>query len=143
MGISVLAQLDPLYAVWWVVSLALSALFGILLFQAQHTFNPGYVVEKAHQWKQSEAAFKGSSLLWIPPLLRWFTMGIEYHHIHHFCSRVPGYKLQVCHQSASKELMSGVTRLGPRALWKSWQYVLYDEDKHAYVTFGDLTQKRL
>merc|ERR1712039_447910 len=67
--IFLLAQLDPLYAVWWVVSLAVSALFGILLFHSQHTFNPGYVVEKAHEWKQSEAAFKGSSLLWIPPLL--------------------------------------------------------------------------
>jgi omega-6 fatty acid desaturase (delta-12 desaturase) len=140
-----MASLHTLYALWLMISWISGAAFGVLLFHGQHSYNPptgnqAYVIEKADVWKHSDAAMKGSSLIWIPPLLRWFTMGIEYHHVHHLSTRIPGYRLQECHDSAPAELMKGVVRLGPRDLWKSWQNVLFDEDKRVFVSFGDLAQ---
>ena len=40
-------------------------------------------------WDRYAAAFDGSSFLQVPPLLKFFTLGIEYHHIHHLDIRVP------------------------------------------------------
>ena len=64
----------------------LSAYFGgvvgFMLFHGQHSFEDGYV-RRGDEWSFQDAAIEGSSHMKIPRCFKWFTMGIEYHHIHH------------------------------------------------------------
>lgn len=32
--------------------------------------------------------------VWLPEAIKWFTAGIEYHHIHHLNTRVPLYRIR-------------------------------------------------
>ena len=47
-----------------------------------------------------ENGLKGASYIKVPWFFRFFTFGIEYHHIHHLNARIPGYYLQECHDQA-------------------------------------------
>ena len=40
-----------------------------------------------------ENGLKGASYIKVPWFFRFFTFGIEYHHIHHLNARIPGYYL--------------------------------------------------
>lgn len=112
------------------------ALVGILLFHAQHVYEGGYIVSTG--WQRSEASMRGSSLLEVPNVLKWFTMGIEYHHIHHFCTRVPGYNLQRCHLEAPAELFTCVHILGMPQWARSLRLQAWDEEKAEFVTFSEI-----
>jgi omega-6 fatty acid desaturase (delta-12 desaturase) len=98
---------------WWVLLAArgclarylavvlLVAPFGLVLFHTQHTFEScersrGKTASGEGYYKN---AMEGSSFLQVPRWLRFFTAGIEYHHIHHLHARVPCYSLQACHES--------------------------------------------
>ena len=37
-------------------------------------------------------------------ILQWFTCGIQYHHIHHYRTNIPGYKLKEVHERAPLEI---------------------------------------
>ena len=39
----------------------------------------------------------------IPKYLQYFTAGIEYHHIHHMTTSIPGYKLKEYHEANKDE----------------------------------------
>lgn len=67
--------------------------------------------------------------------------GIEYHHIHHYSSVVPGYLLKKCHEEAPPGLWEGVTLLTPTDMWTSIFYTLYDEKAGKYLGFGELEKK--
>ena len=75
----------------------LSASCGTLLIFSQHTFNPSYVVNN-ETWNAKDSAFRGSSFIKIPFWLKYFTGGIEYHHIHHMNSKIPNYNLRAYHE---------------------------------------------
>ena len=108
-----------------------SCVYGITLFHCQHTFNPGYVVES--NWSKELASLRGTSILLIPWWLKWFTMGIEYHHIHHLNSRVPGYNLRRCHEGADAKFWQSVPRLGGKDMLRSLTYTLWDEELKMFV----------
>jgi len=72
--------------------------FGVWLFYVQHTFESGYW-ERHDEWDARSAAVAGSSFYDLPPLLRWITANIGYHHIHHLAPRIPNYRLQAAHES--------------------------------------------
>jgi len=74
-----------------------SATCGALLFFNQHTFNPPYVVNN-ETWNQKDSGILGSSFIQVPYWLQYFTGSIEYHHIHHMNSKIPGYSLQKYHE---------------------------------------------
>jgi len=111
---------------------------GILLFHAQHSYNPAYNVRKG--WNRQDSAMRGSSFQTIPALLKWWFMGIEYHHIHHYTTKVPGYYLQKCHEEAPEGLWkdNGVVSLSYPEMWDSLRYALYDEEKSKFISFWDL-----
>jgi fatty acid desaturase len=46
-------------------------------------------------------AMEGSSLMVVPRWMKFFTAGIEYHHIHHLNAKVASYSLQACHDNVS------------------------------------------
>ena len=100
---------------------------GILLFHWQHVYDP--------------ASILGSSMLEIPMALRWITVGIEYHHIHHLRIRMPGYKLQECHEQAPSEFWSDVVVMGRKEMWDSLFMQVWDEDKGTYSTFAEVERE--
>ena len=51
-------------------------------------------MKKCEEWKQKDSGIHGSSFIQIPFFFKYFFMGIEYHHIHHMNSKIPGYNLQ-------------------------------------------------
>jgi len=110
---------------------------GVALFHAQHSYNPGYVVKEG--WNMKDSAIKGSSLIQVPSLLKPFTMGIEYHHIHHYSTGIPGYKMKQCYEEAPPGLWKGITILGYRDFLRSLTYTLFDEDAGKFVTFAEVT----
>jgi len=119
----------------------LTGVFGIFLFHLQHAFNPSYVVREG--WNLKNSALKGSSVLTIPWILKWNLMGIEYHHIHHYSTKVPGYKLQRCHEEAPPGLFTDIPILDYPTMWNSLFLSLYDETTGKYVSFAEasLSQK--
>lgn len=66
----------------YLISLYISFILGFILFHNQHTFNPSYVVDNK-KWNVIDSGLLGSSFIQIPYYLKYFSGGIEYHHIHH------------------------------------------------------------
>lgn len=112
----------------------LAMIVGVLLFHTQHVYDPGYV-RPAHAWKLRDAAMHGSSFSVIPTWLKCFTLGIEYHHIHHFRTRIPGYMLQTVHNDATPEMWKEVVELNSSALYRSLWLQVYDDVEGKYSTF--------
>eukprot|EP01108_Squamamoeba_japonica_P004256 TRINITY_DN3390_c0_g1_i1.p1 TRINITY_DN3390_c0_g1~~TRINITY_DN3390_c0_g1_i1.p1 ORF type:complete len:316 (-),score=83.35 TRINITY_DN3390_c0_g1_i1:45-926(-) len=77
--------------------------FGTILFHLQHAVNSAYRADSATH-SSARAAFEGSTCLAVAWPITWVTCNIEYHHIHHYSTRVPSYKLAECHHSAPKGL---------------------------------------
>jgi omega-6 fatty acid desaturase (delta-12 desaturase) len=119
----------------------LAMFLGVLLFHWQHVFAGGYV-RSAADWTLVGAATQGSSMLAIPRPLKVFTLGIEYHHIHHFRTKIPGYMLGAAHADAPVEgfddLPGGfaaVPLLGWREMWASVWMQCYDEATRTFAPF--------
>jgi len=123
---------------WYFVAMYGGQVLGILLFHAQHSYNPAYNVRKG--WNRKDSAMRGSSFQTIPWFLKWWFMGIEYHHIHHYTTKVPGYYLQKCHEEAPPGLWEdcGVATLSYSEMWGTLRHTLYDEDKRKFISFYDL-----
>lgn len=84
----------PAWKMW--LSIYFSSILGTVLFHLQHSVNLPYR-ERKGTWNFEKAALEGSTFLDIPILLKPFTCGIEYHHIHHFNTNVPSYDINTCH----------------------------------------------
>ena len=80
---------------WPVAWLASSA--GIFLFYVQHQFEDVYW-ENSDNWDFADAAIRGSAFLKLPPVLRYFTGNIGFHHVHHLSARIPNYNLRRAHE---------------------------------------------
>jgi omega-6 fatty acid desaturase (delta-12 desaturase) len=70
---------------------------GTYLFHMQHTFEDA---SRVHGKDYFENGLHGSSFLLIPSWMKFFTCGIEYHHIHHLNAKVPSYRIRQCHEDA-------------------------------------------
>jgi len=127
-------------AIPYLVCIYLCTSIGVTLFHLQHAFNPSYTVRD--EWNLRDSAIKGSSILTIPFFLKPWTMGIEYHHIHHYSSLVPGYLLRKCHEEGNNNLWHGTTVLSYKDMFESIFYSLYDEPTGKYVTFSEAAELR-
>ncbi len=126
----------------YVVAGLIAGAIGVCLFRLQHNFNPAYV-KSAEQWSIEQAALLGSSMIKIPRLLRWFSMGVEYHHIHHLAPAIPGYQLRACHNQADPSLFDKVQVIGWFEALKSLRLCLYDEDRERFVTMKQALRDKL
>ena len=120
----------------YLVAAYIGSVIDFFLFFNQHTYNPCYVVRDA-EWKQRESGLSGSSFIQIPERLKYFTMGIEYHHIHHMNSRIPGYNLREFHEEVErndKTMFANVVKLDMTDCYNNLWLTMYDEDKGKYVT---------
>jgi omega-6 fatty acid desaturase (delta-12 desaturase) len=109
---------------------------GVWLFYVQHQFEATYWARHA-DWDVERASFAGSSFYDLPPLLRWFSGNIGYHHIHHLASRIPNYRLRECHESHPR-LRQG-PRLTLRSSLASLDLALWDERTRRLVPFSAVT----
>lgn len=73
-------------------SIVAAEIIGTILFHLQHSVNVAYRQRKT-AWNFVTAALEGSTFLDIPYILRPFTNGIEYHHIHHLNTNVASYAI--------------------------------------------------
>jgi len=124
---------------WFFVAMYFGQVLGILLFHAQHSYNPAYNV-RGEEWNRLDSAMRGSSYQTIPSFLKWWFMGIEYHHIHHYATKVPGYYLQKCHEEAPEGLWEecGVISLNYSEMWDALRYTLYDEKQGKFISFREM-----
>ena len=115
----------------------MAALIGLFFFHIQHTFED---VKRRENITHLEQGLLGASFLQVPNFLKYFTFGIEYHHIHHLNAKVPGYLLRQCHDAAEREKIDYwwmVHRVG----WKEIvdiKYVLYDEKLDRLISREEL-----
>jgi len=72
------------------VSLYIALACGMILFHVQHTFDDCL---RKYNIDFFENGILGSSYFEIPAFFKFFSLGIEYHHIHHLNTRVPSYQL--------------------------------------------------
>jgi omega-6 fatty acid desaturase (delta-12 desaturase) len=115
-----------------------ASVVGVWLFFIQHQF-PGVYWVHDGEWNQIEASLLGSSFYDLPPLLRWFTGNIGFHHVHHLNPRIPNYMLKECAENVPE---TQVVR--PIGLWKGFESLrlhLYDEELGTLIAFKDARRK--
>ena len=98
----------------------------------QHTFPASYK-SRPPFYSAYINGLKGCSYLQLPRLLKFFTAGIEYHHIHHLNTRIPCYRLHECHQSAPQEWWASVPTLTLSDIWPTLGLGLYDEARASFL----------
>lgn len=119
-----------------IISGYIAIIIGGILFHLQHSVNIPYR-RHSNDWNKDASALNGSTYLIIPNLLKVFTHGIEYHHIHHFNTKVPGYMMSKCHNHMSEQFwqFAGVNYVGYIKALSSLSNVMYDEDTDTLVHF--------
>ena len=101
-----------------------AASIGTWLVFVQHSF-PGVVCQEGPEWDHVDAALRGSSFLDLPPVLRWFSGNVGYHHAHHLDPRIPFYRLP--------EVTRALPELGiARRITLSWRNVRACHRVHAW-----------
>ena len=110
----------------------LAGMAGIWLFYVQHQF-PGVYWARKTQWDHLRAAMEGSSYYRLPPVLRWFSGNIGYHHVHHLNPRIPNYQLKKCFESVP-ELQARAPLTGIRSIG-CIRVKIWDEEHGKMVGF--------
>jgi omega-6 fatty acid desaturase (delta-12 desaturase) len=123
------------YMIW----ASLSSVLAFMIFHNQHSFNPSYVVNDT-EWTKRNSGLLGSSFIQVPKYLKYFYMGIEYHHIHHMNAKIPGYNLQSFHEEvlSKTNMFDDIVKLSMVDCYNNLHLVLYDEDKKKYISFTEL-----
>jgi acyl-lipid omega-6 desaturase (Delta-12 desaturase) len=98
----------------------------------QHTFGAAYWTRQRY-WSYNDAAIAGSSHYDLPPVLRWFTGNIGYHHIHHLAPRIPNYRLRDAFNSSP--LLQRAQRLTLKSSIACGRMKLWDEARGCMVGF--------
>ena len=111
-------------------------------FHNQHTYNPSYVITNG-KWTQRDSGLLGSSFITTPYIIKYFFMGIEYHHIHHMNAKIPGYNLQKYHEEvvSKSDLFDNVVTLSMTECYNNLWLVLYDDEKKRYITFSEADEE--
>lgn len=105
---------------------------GVWLFYVQHQFDGVYWARKG-EWDALRAAMEGSSFYDLPPVLRWLSGNIGYHHVHHLGPRIPNYRLKECYDA-----IPALRAKPPLTLRRSPACVrlkVWDEERKALVGF--------
>lgn len=110
---------------------------GFIFFHNQHTFNPGYPCNN-EKWTLYDSGAFGSSFIQIPRFLKYFTVGIEYHNIHHFIAKIPGYNLQRCYEE-NKEFHNAYKLSLVDCLY-NLRLTLFDNINKRFISFNELAR---
>jgi len=107
---------------------------GIWLFYVQHQFEDAYW-DEGDDWTFTDAALRGSSFLDLPPILRFFSGSIGYHHVHHLNAQIPNYNLKRAHDRTPA--LHDVPTLTFVDGLRATRLKLYDERRGRLVTFRE------
>jgi acyl-lipid omega-6 desaturase (Delta-12 desaturase) len=110
----------------------LAGTMGVWLFYVQHQFEGVYWARRA-EWDALRAAMEGSSFYDLPPILRWFSANIGYHHVHHLHARIPNYRLGDCYESIPA--LRDKPALTIRKSLSNIHLKLWDEERKELVGF--------
>jgi omega-6 fatty acid desaturase (delta-12 desaturase) len=111
----------------------LAASMGAWMFFIQHQFEDSYW-ERSEKWDFYAAAIKGCSYYKLPGILRWFTGNIGLHHVHHYNSRIPNYRLNECYEQIPQfQEATEITMLESVSLIR---LALWDEESGKLVGFN-------
>jgi omega-6 fatty acid desaturase (delta-12 desaturase) len=105
---------------------------GVWLFYVQHSAEITYWSRKAG-WSYTQAAVEGSSFYDLPPVLRWFTANIGYHHIHHLQPGIPNYNLRAAYESSP--LLRQANRMTIRESLACARMKLWCDERERMVAF--------
>jgi len=115
--------------------MAVAGTAGMWLFYMQHQFDGAYW-ERRDEWDYTAAALQGSSYYKLPPILRWFSGNIGFHHVHHLSPGIPNYNLERCHHAGAMFLeVKPITLLSSL---RSLSLRLWDEERKRLVGFRHL-----
>jgi omega-6 fatty acid desaturase (delta-12 desaturase) len=128
-------------SLWHLGALYLSMFSGVLLFHLQHGMGQGYRAPTA-AWRFEHGALLGSTWVPVPAPLSWFTLGIEFHHIHHLHPGVPCYALARCHREAPPHAWSEVTVGTWRNCLAALRNVMWDDAQGRLTPFPSLSASR-
>ncbi len=126
---------------YFAATLSIAAVAGFLLFHLQHTFD-GVYRRRSSGWDSFDNAMLGSSFVVLPggrfagAVLRWFSYGVEYHHVHHLSPRVAGYRLRRCHEEGGA-LFDACPRVTLAQGIRTTRYSLYDEERGRFESVSD------
>lgn len=123
------------FAVIHLPMMLLATTMGMWLFYVQHQFEETSWCENS-RWSLHEAALYGSSYYDLPPVLRWFSANIGFHHVHHLCSRIPYYRLP--RVVLDHPELRNVGRLTLRQSLSCVRLVLWDEAQQRLVSFREV-----
>ena len=117
----------------------ISYIYGFILFHNQHSFNPPYVVSN-EDWNMKDSGLRGSSFIQIPRFLKYFTGGIEYHHIHHMNAKLPGYNLEKYHEEviSKSDLFDNIVKLSMTDCYNNLKLRMYSEKNNKYITLDEI-----
>ena len=142
-NIALLAVYGPfIYAFGWQMFVfgylpivVMTAWMGGWLFYIQHQFEQTYWARQG-EWDVLDAALYGSSYYVLPKVLQWFSGNIGLHHLHHFCSNIPNYRLQAC-VDGSPELTT-LNRMTLRDSLRCLHWRLWDDAHKRMVSFAEV-----
>ncbi|MEL7177248.1 MAG: fatty acid desaturase [Pseudomonadota bacterium] len=115
----------------------IAASIGVWLFYIQHQFEETQW-DHPEEWQLHEAALHGSSHYDLPPILRWFTVNLGIHHVHHLYSRIPCYRLPEVLRD--HEELVDCSRMTLLDSFKCATLHLWDEKNRTLVSFAKARQ---
>ncbi len=110
---------------------------GSYLFYCQHNF-PGAQFRENHDWKYDRAAITSTSLMVMPPLMRWVTGNIGYHHVHHLNSRIPFYRLREAMAGMPELQHVTTTSWNPFEMARCFSLKFWDPERGKMITLREL-----
>lgn len=131
----ILSRMDAWLIAVDLITTAIGGGLGVFLFHIQHTFEGAYKAPMA-EYSRFENGMKGSSYLQIPEAIKWFTAGIEYHHIHHLNTRVPLYRIRQCHEEGG-QLWNDVPTFTLFDAFQRLPHSLRDDDTLEFLSVYD------
>jgi acyl-lipid omega-6 desaturase (Delta-12 desaturase) len=126
-GGAVLALYAPVLVLAWQI--------GGWMFYVHHHFEDAYW-QAGESWHPHEARLAASSHYALPPLWHWLTGYIGLHHVHHFASGIPHYKLTACMEGCAA--LQNMNRITPRESLRSLRLALIDAERRKMIRLSDL-----
>ena len=105
------------------------------MFYVHHHFEDAYW-QAGDEWHPHAARLLASSQYDLPPPLHWLTGYIGLHHIHHFSSAVPHYKLAAC--NAANADLRGMNRISLRESFRTIWLAIIDPQQRKMIKISDL-----
>lgn len=112
----------------------LAAGFGVWLIWVQHRFD-GAQWQRSPDWDWETAALAGSSHFQLPSVLRFFSLNIGLHHVHHLNPRIPNYNLTRANDETP--FLRSVPTVSLRDGIRAVRLGLYDPERECPVSFAE------